>query len=272
MAAILFLVVISLVAIVAPVITPETYSGYDFTQGSLHPHIGWRYLLGTDVYGHSILMYLILGARGTLMITAGSALVALGVGGITAMFAAALGSWCRYIFTGVVALAMTLPLFPLALVLVAYVAGGSPWWIMLILGLATAPGVCEHVSNLLDRRLADRRDDVALVSGAPVSGIVLGHVLPDLLRRSVGYVALLLITLIGLETTIDFFGLGLRPPDVSWGTALAGASNYFGAGLWWWYLFPGILIFLTTLSLVVVADGLEDVQGTGFGEATSRTD
>jgi ABC-type dipeptide/oligopeptide/nickel transport system permease subunit len=63
---------------------------------------------------------------------------------------------------------------------------------------------------------------------------------------------------IGAEAAIDFLGVGIKPPTVSWGLSLANSQNYFGEGNWWWAFFPGMFLLITTLAINFLGDGLRD--------------
>jgi ABC-type dipeptide/oligopeptide/nickel transport system permease subunit len=60
------------------------------------------------------------------------------------------------------------------------------------------------------------------------------------------------------EAAIDFLGVGIKSPNVSWGLSLANSQDYFGAGNWWWAFFPGMFILVTVLSINFLGDGLRD--------------
>lgn len=255
-AACLYLAGIAIIALLAPVISPETYSGFDHTQAGVHPHFGWRYLLGTDVFGHSVVAYLILGARTTIGIGLLSTAVAVIVGGVIGIAAGVAGGWFDRLVMIVIEVVFTVPFLPLLIVLAAYVGGSDPWSIALLLGLV---GVFCAARCFRDGCVSEMRRPSVLAAtsaGASKWALLQRHVIPALIAPLVNAVTLLLAAMMAAEATIDFLGFGVRPSTVSWGTALADAPAYITGGFWWWYILPGLALVVTLLSITIVGNAV----------------
>jgi len=268
LAAVGFLIFLTVVAIFAPLIAPESYGGYDFMNGGLHPQLDWRYLLGSDVAGHSVLSYVIYGARTTPGIALLATAVALAGGGTIATLATYAPGWVRSGLLFAVDGATMLPFLPLLLVLAAFAAGGNPWGIAVIFGLVAIPVV---VAGLFATAPDKTRPGALRSSGRSGWMWNLVRLAP---RTPEGKVVrlgtLLLSAFIVSSATIDFLGFGLPPSNPSWGNALSTVANYLDAGYWWWLFFPGLAIFNTVLAVNVVGatvvHALEERSDAGSSE------
>jgi len=88
--------------------------------------------------------------------------------------------------------------------------------------------------------------------------VIFRHILPNAMSPVIVATSLAVAGFIIAEAAIDYLGVGIKTPNVSWGLALSNSQDYFGAGNWWWALFPGIFILLTVLSINFLGDGLRD--------------
>src|SRR5699024_9550916 len=95
--------------------------------------------------------------------------------------------------------------------------------------------------------------------GAGHWGIIFRDILPNLAAPIIIYATLMIPSSIVFEATLSFLGMGIVPPDASWGGMLAEASgNSIYLTAWWLVLFPGLALLLTTLAFNVLGDGLRD--------------
>jgi peptide/nickel transport system permease protein len=93
--------------------------------------------------------------------------------------------------------------------------------------------------------------------GAPPLRIILREILPNLVAPIVVLATLLVPQNILLEASLSYLGVGIQPPDPSWGSMLADASSIFNTA-WWYMVFPGAALLLTVLAFNLVGDGLQD--------------
>jgi peptide/nickel transport system permease protein/oligopeptide transport system permease protein len=250
------LLFLALVAILAPLIAPETYAGYDFRRAGAHPELSWPYLLGADATGHSILSLLTLGARATLAIGAVATLVSLGLGAIGAVVVDRAPPWAAGPMLFVSEVGLSLLILPFLILLVAFVGGGNALWIGMLLGLVGFPAV---VTGL--RAGCQRAGQTPESGSGRVRRVVLG---PDagwnLMRRSPAtslgrayrIATLALSAFIVISATIDFLGFGVPPTTPSWGNILSTFGDYMQAGYWWWLLFPGLALVVTLVAINIV--------------------
>lgn len=250
-----FLLIVVIVAVVAPLIAPETYAGYDFHHGSTRPELNFRYLFGADVNGHSILTAVILGARTTLGVGMLASVCAL-IPAIALAFATKfVPAWLRSSICFIAGVWTMLPFLPLVVVIAAYGAGGNPWWIGLTLGLVAIPWVFKALSGLGD--VSHNQPDEARSSSETTRDWNLVRTKPRTVAGRLLRVATLVVSsLVAVSATVDFLGFGLPASNPSWGNALANIVDYFDAGYWWWLMFPGLALSLTLLAINILGRAL----------------
>jgi peptide/nickel transport system permease protein len=93
--------------------------------------------------------------------------------------------------------------------------------------------------------------------GASDARILFRHILPNLVAPIIVYTTLLIPTNILFEAALSFLGVGVQPPNASWGSMLADATDIFDTA-WWFMTFPGLALLLTVLSFNLIGDGLQD--------------
>jgi ABC-type dipeptide/oligopeptide/nickel transport system permease subunit len=93
--------------------------------------------------------------------------------------------------------------------------------------------------------------------GASDARILFRHILPNLVAPIIVYTTLLIPTNILFEAALSFLGVGVQPPNPSWGSMLADATDIFDTA-WWFMTFPGLALLLTVLSFNLVGDGMQD--------------
>lgn len=261
-AATLFLLV--LMAVFAPLISPETFLNWNYLVSNIQPRLtypgaaDWRYIMGSDVQGHSLLMWITYGARVSLAVGLFSALLATGIGVILGGTSGYFGGWVDSIIMRITDVFFTLPFLPLIIMLSYYLGGGSWILVVLIFGFIGWPGSCRQVRAYYLSYRQQEFTEAARAVGVSDSRIIFRHILPNVLGPVIVLATLAVAAYIVSEAAIDYLGVGVKPPTVSWGLALANSEAYFGAGNWWWTFFPGMFILITVLSINFLGDGLRD--------------
>jgi peptide/nickel transport system permease protein len=212
--------------------------------------------LGSDDIGRSQIVRLLYGGRVSLSVGIGAALVNLTIGLVLGLTAGYLRGWFDDVVQFVISTLLSIPALPLLLI-VAVLFQPGPVALVIILGLLRWPNTTLFVrGQTLSLR---EREFIAAgrVAGASNARIVSRHMLPNVLPLVFVLVAIDVGTLILLESTLSFLGLGISPPTPSWGNMLTRAAQDFSRGPWLVYA-PGAAIFLTVLCLYLVGDGLRD--------------
>ena len=155
-----------------------------------------------------------------------------------------------------VELVLTLP-FLLLLILAAAVFQPSPTSIVLILGLFGWPHLARIVRGEFISLKHREFVEAARAMGASSGRIVTRHILPNTLAPIIVTATLLLAQNLIAEATISYLGLGIKPPEPSWGNMLTEAQSYLIRAPFL-ALFPGSLILVTVLCINLLGDGLRD--------------
>jgi peptide/nickel transport system permease protein len=99
--------------------------------------------------------------------------------------------------------------------------------------------------------------DASRSLGASNSRILFKELLPNLVAPIIVYSTLIIPQNILFEASLSFLGVGVQPPDASWGAMLADATEIFDTA-WWYMLFPGLFLLITVLAFNLLGDGLQD--------------
>jgi len=255
------LVVIFVVAaILAPLIAPYDPAEQNFIA-SLSPP-AWQEdgtlanLLGGDNLGRDILSRLIYGARLSLIIAVFAIALAGSVGVILGLIAGYAGGALDSLIMRIVDAFLAMPFILMALGFVAAL-GPSVTNIILVMGITNWARYARLVRG--EVLSVKSRDYVALarIAGQPRWRIGLRHILPNVANSIIVLATLDLGRVIILESSLSFLGLGVQPPDVSWGLMLADGRAYMTVA-WWLTVMPGLAILLSVLSLNIFGDWLRD--------------
>ncbi|GAC1444139.1 MAG: ABC transporter permease [Chloroflexota bacterium] len=259
------LMLLTLMAIFAPLISPEQYlTHWNILANNYPPRWaapgtdGWKYIMGSDAQGHSMLMWITFGARVSLAVGLLSAFLTMTVAIVVGATAGYFGGWVDAIVMRVTDVFLTLPGLPLLILLSFYLAKGSWIVIVLLFGVLSWPGAARLVRGYYLTFRSQEFTEAARAVGVSDTRIIFRHILPNALSPVIVATTLAVAGFIGAEAAIDFLGVGIQPPTVSWGLSLANSQAYFGEGNWWWAFFPGMFLLITTLSINFLGDGLRD--------------
>jgi peptide/nickel transport system permease protein len=256
-AALVFLIVLILGTILAPVVMPFDPELQSLMlrnkppmtaaeDGGAIPH-----LLGTDQLGRDLLSRLLLGARVSLLVGFIGALFS-GVVGVTlGLTAGYYRGWVDDLIMRFVDIQMGFPSLMTAL-LVLYVLGPGMWKVILVLAVTRWMVFARVTRSLVLSLREEIFVEAAQTVGCSDRRILFRHVLPNLLSPLLVLATLEVATMILTEASLSFLGLGIQPPQSSWGLMLAQGRSYVTTA-WWLVTFPGLIILLTALSLNLVA-------------------
>ncbi len=247
-----FVVFILIVGVFAPVLAPYPYGMNDLDH-TMEPS-SWAHPMGTDLLGRDMLSRIMFGARPMLLVGILTQVVALLIGVPLGIIAGYAGGVFDFIVTRLVDFFSALPWYLVVLYLVMML---RPSLENLILALAITSwvGPCRVVRGLT---LSVREQDyieAARALGISTKGILINHILPQAAPLLLWTFAVGIPTSVFAEAGLSFLGMGVRPPEPSWGRMLG------DAGQWWIYrphmfVFPGLMITLSVLAFQGLADGL----------------
>ncbi|RMF93941.1 MAG: ABC transporter permease [Nitrospinota bacterium] len=258
-----FLLVFSMVlcALFAPYIAPYDPYEQDIFKRLVPPvwdeRGGTDHLLGTDQLGRDILSRIIFGSRISLSVGIIAVLIAGTLGVLLGLIAGYYGGRIDTIISFAVNVMLSFPTILLAMAIVA-VLGPSFTNMFIVLGITGWPiytrVVRAEVYNYREREFTL----AARALGMWDRRIMLRHILPNLINTIVVLATVEVARMIIRESFLSFLGLGIPPPTPSWGVMLS-EGRAFMLGMWWLATFPGMAIFLTTLGINLLGDGLRDL-------------
>jgi len=258
--ALIVIAAVILAALLAPWLAPyapdaQPFDGLSPDGAPLPPDR--TYWLGTDTLGRDLLSRLLFGARTSLVIglVANGMAVAIGmVVGVVAGYAGGVVGNALMRFTD---LMMAFPALLLAIVLAALLHP-SLWIVALVIALVNWVQVARVVYTET-RGLVERDFILAERSLGAGHARILGlHIAPHLVPTAVVYGTLGIATTVLLEATLSFLGVGVQPPQASWGNIIYESQSYFLAAPWLVFI-PGAIILATALAFNLVGDALRDL-------------
>ncbi|SIS72073.1 ABC transporter permease [Paracoccus saliphilus] len=255
-----FLVLLVLVAIFAPVLAPHDPYAQSLGDRMLRPVFmdgTWDHPLGTDHLGRDYLSRLIYGARISLLIGAVAALISGLIGTALGVAAGYFGGRVDAVVTFLINVRLAMPVVLVALAVVA-ILGGSLNVVIGVLGLLLWDrfAVVMRASTLQIRG----REFVAAARaiGCSTPRILLSEILPNIFNNLIVVVTLEMAHAILLEAALSFLGLGVQPPNPSWGLMVSEGKNMMLFEPWL-VLIPGAVLFVLVLAINLMGDGLRDV-------------
>jgi peptide/nickel transport system permease protein len=250
----IFLLILFACVLLGPLLVGDMAGKLGLRQRNLAPFsmdAGVIYVLGADTLGRPILARLIVGAQTTLGVAAAAVCTSMLLGGALGLLAGYSERWYSHVILRFADIIMSFPSLLLALI-VLYTLGPSIMNLVIVLAITRLPIFIRtaraEVLELRERMFVS----AALSMGASTSRILLRHIAPLVAPTLVTIAAIDFATVILAESALSFLGLGIQPPDFTWGAMVANGRGYL-ASAWWIAFWPGLAILLTTLSLNLLA-------------------
>lgn len=265
LAGLVVLTIIVLIAIFAPLISPQ--DPYDLTQldildSRLPPGSesfdGKPYLLGTDSQGRDILSGIFYGLRTSLTVGILSALAAALIGTTIGLIAAYFGGRTESILMRLVDLQLSFPTILMALMILAVLGKGV---MNVVLALIIAEWA-TYARTVRGTALVEREREYIEAARAlrlPGWRILLRHLLPNCLAPVIVIATMQVARAIGLEATLSFLGLGASVTEPSLGMLISNGYQFMLSGLYWISFYPGVALLITVVAINLVGDRLRDV-------------
>jgi peptide/nickel transport system permease protein len=260
------LVTLLMVAILAPVISPQ--NPYDLAQldvmdsklspGEHSSTTNKPYWLGTDDQGRDMLSGIFYGLRISLAVGIASTVCALGIGLLLGLAAAYFGGWLDTVVMRLADIQLSFPAILIALILLAVLGQGID---KIIIALITVQWA-YYARTVRSAALVERQKEymeAARGLGLSRARIVLRHLLPNCLPPLIVVATVQVAHAIALEATLSFLGLGLPITEPSLGLLIANGFQYLLSGKYWISFYPGVALLLTIVAINLVADQLRDV-------------
>ena len=249
------LVVVALLAILAPVIAPHDPVEIFTARQAPSPD----FLFGTDDKGRDILSRMLYGGQYSLVIGFGATLFALIFGSVIGAVAAVSRKWVSEVIMRILDIIMSVPGIALAAVLVMVLGNNVPA-IIFSIGFMYTPQIARIVRANIVSEYGEDYVRAVIVSGAQAPWILVKHVMRNCLAPIMVFTVTLVADAIIFEASLTFIGAGIVEPTPTWGNILADARAGVLMGRWWQALFPGLAIMVTCLALNILSEGITDAM------------
>ncbi len=254
------LLIITLAAIFAPLLTHQTASFDPATKTNIRDSLALpsgAHLLGTDDVGRDEFARLLFGGRVSLLVGVATMAVAIAIGVTIGMLAGFFGGWVDNLLMRVTDAVLSVPFLLLLIVLSAGFSDGTVKSTVLIIAVLIWPGIARVVRGEF---LALKEREFLLAArtlGAGNLRLMVRHILPNAAGPIIVAATLAVGDAILTESTLSFFGFGIQPPTATWGTMLQDSQSYITSDTLL-TLLPGLAILFTVLCFNLMGDGLRD--------------
>jgi ABC-type dipeptide/oligopeptide/nickel transport system permease subunit len=282
LAAATFIVLLVLCAIFAPLLiklvgttgpteqNPKVLDSFGTPSGPSGAHP-----FGVDPLGRDVFARVLYGARISLEVAILATALSVTIGVIVGMVAGYFRGWVDTVLSRLVDVLLAFPILLLGIGLASACSLGNG-----CLGGAVKPGLTvvifviafvnwTYIARIIRGQVLSLREkefvDAARSLGASNRRIIFRELLPNLVAPIIVYSTLVIPQNILFEAALSFLGVGIQPPDASWGQMLADATSIFDTA-WWYMLFPGAALLMTVLAFNLLGDGLHDALNPRVGK------
>lgn len=247
-------VLLVLLAVIGPILTPYSYAEVNVADrfqppSAVHP-------FGTDNFGRDLFSRVAYGARFSLLVGFVSVGLALVLGIVIGVSATLAGGWIEEATMRFVDIMLAFPYIILAIALLAMFGSGLNN-VIIVIAITNVPKVIRLCrGQVLSLKELDYVS-AARALGVPAWGLLLRHLLPNMIAPLIVFSALTTATAINAEAALSFLGLGLQPPMPSWGGMVADGRRFLFEAPWISGI-PGLLISIAVLGFNLMGDSVRD--------------
>ncbi|WP_055667067.1 oligopeptide ABC transporter permease [Desnuesiella massiliensis] len=259
----ILLLSIILVCIIGPFLTGYTNADMDYVNANMPPSA--KNFLGTDLLGRDVLTRVLLAGRISIFVGVAAVLIQVIVGTTLGVMAGYYGGIVDSIIMRIVDVFMSIPSLPLLIIFAAVLSDMKfpPQYrifvVMFVIGLLSWPGLCRMIRGQVLALREQEFMQAAEALGLTDKRKMFKHLLPNTVPIIIVSATLSLGGTILSESTLSFLGLGVMPPTPSWGNMIQSVYDLYNIQYRpWLWMPPGILIFLTVMSINLFGDGLRD--------------
>lgn len=251
----IFLIVVLILAIVGPSWLGDLATKQNLRGRNAAPfewERGWVWWMGADALGRPLLARIIVATQNTLMVAAGAVAISAIIGTTLGLIAGFSSPRVNQIIMRLADVIMSFPSLLIA-VIVLYVLGSSILNLMLVLSITRIPVYLRttraEVLEIRERMFVQ----AARVMGASNRRILFRHILPVVLPTLTTLATLDFAYVMLAESALSFLGIGIQPPEITWGLMISQGRQYL-TNAWWLSFWPGLAIILTTMSLNLLSN------------------
>ncbi len=257
----MIVVLIILMALFAPFLAPHDPYQQDLLNRLIPPIWDSRgsseHILGTDHLGRDYLSRLIYGARISLLIGIGAALISGLIGTFMGVMAGYFGGRVDMVVTFLLTVRLSMPVVLVALAVVAIV-GGSLQVVICVLGLLLWDRFAVVMRSSTQQIRSMDYVAAARAVGCSVSRVLMTEVMPNVINNLIVITTIEIAHAIILEAALSFLGLGVQPPLPSWGLMVSEGKDMMLFESWL-ITIPGVALFSLVLAINLMGDGIRDI-------------
>lgn len=249
------LLAVILVSLAAPLLAPYDPNRIVLSEKNTPPSA--THILGTDYNGRDLLSRILYAGRVSLSIAFSVVLASGLVGTVIGVVSGFFGGWVDALLMRIVDFMLTLPTLPILLVLITIFSPSIPLLVIVLIVFGwtgTARLVRGQVLSLREQQFIE----ASRALGASRARIMFRHLVPNSLAPIIVSLTLDVSNVVISEAALSFLGFGVQPPDASWGNMLQQVDRTVLEKFPWQAFYPGLMIFLTSLSVNFLGDGLRD--------------
>ena len=249
-----YIALLILIAVVAPVIVPQDPMAQNYGMVNQAPSLAHPF--GTDNYGRDVFSRVLYGTRYALflgvVIVGIQSIIGVGLGLVAGYY----GGYIESVIMRIVDISLSIPGIVLALAVAGLLGGG---FIPLIVAVSLVGwrGFTRIVRGDVKSIMEENYIEAAKASGLPDRRIIFRHILPNVSSSIIVYATLTMPTVILWSAALSFLGMGVHPPTPEWGALIADGRGDLQSA-WWISTFPGFAIMATIIAFNAVGDGLRD--------------
>jgi peptide/nickel transport system permease protein len=275
-ASLVFIFALILAAVLAPLIVSlvgapgpnvQNTGALDQFGTPTGPNFAHHHIFGVDPLGRDVFARVLYGARVSLLVAFVATGISMIVGVTAGLLAGYFRGWVDTAISRTIDVLLAFPILLLGLGLAAACSLGKG-----CLGGLIKPGLgvvifviafvnWTYIARIVRGQVLSLREKEFVESarslGASNRRIIFREILPNLVAPIIVYATLIIPQNILFEAALSFLGVGVQPPNPSWGAMLADATTIFDSA-WWYMVFPGVALLLTVLAFNLVGDGLQD--------------
>ena len=248
------LITMVILALLTPLIAPYSYEAQNLDLGASPPSAA--HWLGTDIFGRDLLTQILYGGRISLAVGFIATAVALVIGVTWGAVAGYVGGRVDAAMMRFVDILYALP-FMIFIILLMVVFGRNILLLFLAIGAVEWLTMARIMRTQVQALRQQEFVEAAISLGLSPSAIIFKHIIPNAIGPIIVYTTLTIPSVMLLEAFLSFLGLGIQPPQTSWGLLIS-----YGAETMeeypWLLIFPGLALTITLFSLNFLGDGLRD--------------